>query len=339
MTNCLFNITITGVELYYHRDRQNGIIRLAGSTIERIGDDLGSTRPPPERAGKAGLIRLKSTTESGRYMTTPFVAPIEMNAIAPLSLVVVLVVATVALVPIGATADAVEETVDVIGSDGESVEHDGLASVEHDVENGENETDRPGASGMAPGERLGGVLGVQNAELNGAIETRALGHRIAAAPDNETQADTVAEAIENAEARLETIRERKDELREQRNASDISEGEYRSRTAQLAAELHHLERFVNASERHARGVPPGLLEDRGVHADRVDELRRNASEMRGGEVSEIARDVAGPQIGPPEDNPRPDHAGPDDDRGPPANESDRGPPDEDDDDRGAAAND
>lgn len=252
-----------------------------------------------------------------------------MRRLVPLTLFVALLLVTVALVPIAAGADAGVTPSELFGeTDGESTAADTQASA--------NESE------MSPGERLSGSLGVQRAELDGDVESRAFGLQIAAATSNETRAGLIADRMAREEQHLEEIQERIDALEEQREAGEITHGQYRAQMAQLATRLHNTEHLANESERVARGMPGAVLEARGVNVSAIEAVRHNASQIRGHEMSEIAREIGGPRMGggpPTETVPRgghhgegpatdrgPDHAGPPEDRQ--ENESDRGPPNE-----------
>lgn len=151
----------------------------------------------------------------------------------------------------------------------------------------------------APGEQLAGVVGVQGAELDGDLDQRSFGAQLAQATDNETRADVVAERVGVVEERLDELRERKATLEEQREAGEISEGKYRADVAKVEAEIRMLSHAINQTGQAADGLPPGLLEDRGVDASAIQDLQQNASELSGPEVAEIARGVAGPAVGEP----------------------------------------
>lgn len=178
----------------------------------------------------------------------------------------------------------------------------------------------------APGERLTGVVGVQQAELQGDVDQRTFGVRVAQSASNGTQADVVASQLDDVEQRLVELRERKAELDEQRAAGEISEGRYRAEVAQTAAQIRTAERLTNQSAQVAGQLPTALLDERGVNAERIEQLRANASELTGPEVAEIARGIAGQNAGQrPADAPGGPGAGPadnetDDRRGGPQDE-------------------
>ncbi|MFB6298554.1 MAG: hypothetical protein ABEH56_08555 [Salinirussus sp.] len=210
---------------------------------------------------------------------------------------------------------------------------DGGAVAQTEANETTNET-RTNAT-VAPGERLTGVIGIQGAELEGEVEGRAFGLRIARAATNASKADVLADQLGDAEDRLRELRERKRSLDAARENGTIGEGEYRARVAELAARTETVERLTERTNRTASGLPADLLESKGINATAIQRLKNDAATLTGPEVAEIARSIAGRgvggppgQAGPPADRgDRPDDAGPPENetRGPPENET-RGPP-------------
>jgi len=166
-----------------------------------------------------------------------------------------------------------------------------------------NATEGANAS-VAPGERLSGVVGVQEAELDGEVEGRAFGIRVAGAATNESRADVVAEQLSEIEQRLNETEQRKQELREARENGSISEGKYRAEMAKLAAQTETAKELTDRSENASQGLPADLLESKGINVSAIQTLKDRADQLTGPEVAEIARSIAGetaPGAGPPED--------------------------------------
>lgn len=185
-------------------------------------------------------------------------------------------------------------------TDGPSPDVDGDA--DDGMESEENETR------TSPGERLSGVVGVGAAEIDGDLESRSYERSLGENRSDEERADAIAERLDRNAERLDEIEARQNELEELREAGEISEGEYRARIARLTAETRAIERTTNRSASAAEEVPREQLEARGVDAERVETLRTRAKDLSGPEVSEIAREIAGPNVGGAPD--RPEHAGP-----------------------------
>ena len=166
----------------------------------------------------------------------------------------------------------------------------------------------------APGERLAGVVGVQGEELEAGVEHNAFEIRFARAASADEQADQVSERVSDVQQRLSALEERKAQLQERRESGEISEGRYRAEIAEVAAQVGSLQELNNQSVRAAGELPAELLEQRGVNTTAIRTLQERASELSGGEVSEIARDIAG---GPPDEvGPAVNQTGPGNDTGP-----------------------
>lgn len=160
------------------------------------------------------------------------------------------------------------------------------------------------ADSVQTGDRIAGVMGVQEAELEGELERHAYQNALERADNNATKAAVIAERVEAAEARLEELEERKAELDERRESGEISESRYRAEIARLSAEANVTRGSLERSESAAAGLPEDTLAENGVNVAAIRELRGNADELNGPEVSEIARSVTGdnPGAGPRSDN-------------------------------------
>lgn len=154
-----------------------------------------------------------------------------------------------------------------------------------------------GGNDTAPGEQFAGSVSVGEAEVENEVDERAFEHRLNRAANDSQRAAIVAAELDETETRLAELREQRAALQTAFENGEISRQEYRVRTAKLAAELSGVEQIANRSESAAAGIPNETLAANGVDAERIDELRSNASELRGGEVAEIARNVAGPNAG------------------------------------------
>ncbi|GAA0205913.1 hypothetical protein GCM10009000_020190 [Halobacterium noricense] len=195
-----------------------------------------------------------------------------------------------------------------------------------------------------PGATFAGVVGVQGAEVEGEVAQRSLDRRLADAESNASKAAVVAGETEDARQQLSELRERRETLDRRYESGEITRGEYRSKLARIGAQIRTLERRLNATAAAAEGLPEETLRERGVNASAIDELRRNASEMAGGEVAEAARGIGGADTGkglagdpgPPEDAGPPADAGNGND-GPPEDAGPGDGDDEDADDRGEGA--
>lgn len=162
---------------------------------------------------------------------------------------------------------------------------------------------------LAPGERLAGVVGVEAAEIEGELEARTFGQRVAAAKANASAAGIVAAEVDDLEERLTELDARLRELERAHENGTLSEGEYRARLAQFHARQRTLQRQINQTEYVARELPAAALEARGVDVGAIETLRSQASELSGPEVAAVARSIAGKNAGTGMGGP-PEHAGP-----------------------------
>jgi len=159
---------------------------------------------------------------------------------------------------------------------------------------------------VQPGAQLAGAVSVGEAELDGEVQSRTFGIRVAQANTADAKAKIVAHQLNDSEQRLEALEERKQELQEARDNGSMSEGEYRAKVARMHAETKNVERLASETNETARGLPVETLEANGVNATRIKMLSDRANELSGPEVAEIARGIAGQSAS---DQARADRAG------------------------------
>jgi len=150
---------------------------------------------------------------------------------------------------------------------------------------------------VQPGEQLSGAVGVQGAEVDSAVESRAFGREVAAAQSNESKAAVVADRVERLETRLAELEAERESLLQARENGSLSEGAFNARMASLAARIDGVERQLDHGQRVAATLPAQARRNAGLNASAIDRLRSQASEMRGGEVAAAARAVGGPGAG------------------------------------------
>lgn len=204
---------------------------------------------------------------------------------------ILLVVGAIGSIPAAGTTASPAETVTVTPAQ---------------TENQPNEN----ASSVTPGERLSGVVGVQSAEFEGELERRTFGIKMAKVASNESKANVIKAQLDLIESRLMALEHRKAELDAARENGSISEGQYRVEVAKLAARTNSVHHLTSDSEEHARGLPVELLENKNINVTAIQTLKQNAENLRGPEVAEIARSIAGGSAGPPFDRGPPPYAGP-----------------------------
>ena len=163
--------------------------------------------------------------------------------------------------------------------------------------------DEPTVS-VAPGERLAGVVGIQQAAVAGDLSERTYAARLDRADSDAERAAIVDDRREEIERRLAAHEATLAELRAAREAGNISEGTYRARVATLAAEKGSTERAAERASETARQLPAEVREARGISVDALQRLRTNASELGGPETADIAREIGGPDADRPAVGPR-----------------------------------
>lgn len=153
------------------------------------------------------------------------------------------------------------------------------------------------ANETQPGERLAGVVSVQQAELGGELSERQFGLQFAAASDNETRAAVVAAQANETDRRLAALEDRLETLVDRRDAGEISQGRYAAETARIDAERRSLARLANYTQRTAAELPSDVRTQRGLNATTLQALSERAAELGGEEIRDIARSIAGPRVG------------------------------------------
>lgn len=195
----------------------------------------------------------------------------------------------------------------------------GLATGEDtSVPEQDNQQDLAGLPNATSGEQLTGVIGVGEAELEANIEQRAFGIQIAAAANDEEKARIIAEQVDEIENQTKDLRDRKAELNDTLDDGEISPGQYRVRITEIAAGSASVDQAASQAQNVATSanISEEVREDLGISTEHIEKLRNNASDLRGGEVAEIAKEIAGPQVGGPVGGPPEEIPGPPDDEGP-----------------------
>lgn len=171
---------------------------------------------------------------------------------------------------------------------------------------------------IGPGAQLAGVIGVQQAELNGEIEHRAFGLSIAAARSNGSKAQVVSSNTEELRERIQDLENRTAALNESYQNGSISTGTYHARLAHLSAQIRMTERLVNQTADTAAALPEEARRAHGVNVTHLEKLKSDARNMSGPEIAAVAKQIGGPQVGHPLGK----------ERGPPEGVPGHGPSDE-----------
>lgn len=150
---------------------------------------------------------------------------------------------------------------------------------------------------IAPGERLSGVIGVQNAEFEGELESRTFGIKVAKAASADAKAEVVATQLNQSQERLEELNQTLTELRQARENGSISQGQYAARVAEARAKLNNVQTMANETLNASEGLPEDVLRRNGVNVTAIETLKQKASQLSGPEVAKIAQTIAGPDSG------------------------------------------
>jgi hypothetical protein len=150
---------------------------------------------------------------------------------------------------------------------------------------------------ISPGERVSGAIGAEGAELEGEVGERSFGAALAAAETNDSAAAVVDERLDRIQTRLDRLEARNASITDSYENGSLTHGAYAARAAAIEAERASLQRQLNATRTAVDRLPEDALAANGVDAARIDELRTRASELTGQEVRDLARSIAGPNVG------------------------------------------
>lgn len=163
------------------------------------------------------------------------------------------------------------------------------------------QVDASGQNGTAeqasPGARLSGVVAVQGAEVEGEVERRTFGIRVARANSNATKAGMVADQVEDLRQRRAVIEERRRALVEARQNGSISQARFEAEIATLAVQNGVVRAQLNQSAAVSAGLPDDVLAAKGVNVTAIRTLRDEARDTPTNSIAGIARSIAGNDVG------------------------------------------
>lgn len=152
---------------------------------------------------------------------------------------------------------------------------------------------------VSPGATLAGVIGAQQAEVQGAVEQRAFGLEVAAAATSGDRAAVLAKTQGQLQNRTENLEARLDSLKQARDNGNISEARFQAEATEISAQAANVRNLANSTERTAEHLPTDILEANGVNVTAIQMLKTNAENLAGPEVAAIAQSIAGPSMGTP----------------------------------------
>lgn len=173
-----------------------------------------------------------------------------------------------------------------------------------------NQSDNATVDNVTLGQSISGFMQSTAAGTESEVDQGIYQAQYEAANESDRPA-LVENRTERLEGRLAAVEERIERIRDR---DDMNPTAYRAQMSAAAAQLRALESSANATERDAVA--------NGVNASRLEQLRTRASELGGGEIAAIARNLTGVPDDVPGQRGPPDDAGPGD-NGPP-NGSDDG---------------
>lgn len=162
------------------------------------------------------------------------------------------------------------------------------------VANNETESN---ATNVSAGEQLSAVAGIQETEIGSEVEQRSFGIRMANAAGNDSKAAVVGQTVGDLQDRLADLQAERQRLREARANGSMSQGQYAARMAELSAKTESVRQLANQTEAASGDLPSDELREHGVNVTAIQTLQRDASNMTGPAVAEVARSIAGPNVG------------------------------------------
>jgi len=142
-------------------------------------------------------------------------------------------------------------------------------------------------STATPGERVYGVVGVQDDRIRSTVNVSAYDARLAASDSPRERAAVVAEQLNATDRRLTALERQRDRLVQARDAGELSSGEFRARSARLAERTRAVDRLLDRSGTAVSGLPDGVREDRALD-DRIAEQRGRTEAILAGPVGSAA---------------------------------------------------
>lgn len=150
-----------------------------------------------------------------------------------------------------------------------------------------------------PGAKLTGVVGVQEAEVDGAVRERAFQIAFAAAESNASKAETVARTAGTLSEQLDRLEGRQAQLRSARSNGSLSEDQFYARMAIIGSKLATVRRLANRTAAANRALPSAAVQAAGMERGTIPALQRRAANLSTPAVAAMSRSVAGNRAGRP----------------------------------------
>lgn len=161
---------------------------------------------------------------------------------------------------------------------------------------GDQATDKGGTqNAITPGERFSGVVGVHEAKVEGKVETRAFGIKVSKARSDRAKAEIIADQVTDIQQRLDELEKRRTSLDQALEAGSITKGRYGAQIAELAVEMDTVNQLAKKGHETSNRLPERTLEKKGVSTSSIETLRDRSVDLKGGEVSQVAQQIAASQ--------------------------------------------
>jgi hypothetical protein len=155
----------------------------------------------------------------------------------------------------------------------------------------------PPVNGTADGPGLGftGIVGAQEAEVREAYDSRSFEERLAGASDDESRAAVIATELEQLHTRLDTLEAQRADL--EASDDDDDDREYRARATGFVAQSLILEQRLDRVEVATETLSPSVREEFDLTDQTFNGLRDRVTSLTTPAMIDIARGVAGDDVG------------------------------------------
>jgi hypothetical protein len=160
-------------------------------------------------------------------------------------------------------------------------------------------TGDPPVNGTDDGAGIGftGIVGAQEAEVREAYDSRSFEERLAEATDDESRATTIATERERLRTRLDALEAQRAVLEEIDDGDDDDDREYRTRVTGFVAQSLILEQRLDQVEAATEPLSPPVREQFDLTDRTFGVLRDRVTALTTPEMIDIARGVAGDDVG------------------------------------------
>jgi len=162
---------------------------------------------------------------------------------------------------------------------------------------GEGLSGDPPVNGTADGAGLGftGIVGAQEAEVREAYDSRSFEQRLAEASDDESRAAVIATELEQVRTRLDVLEAQRADL--EGSDDDDDDREYRARVTGFVAQSLILEQRLDRVEVATETLSPSVREEFDLTDQTFNRLRDRVTSLTTPAMIDIARGVAGDDVG------------------------------------------